>query len=76
MNRAGVEERIKNLEERIKRLKEREERNSARLDHIIRIADETHKRAREILDFMQNLNDRMQDGEEWKRSVDDEEWEV
>ena len=66
MNRASVEERIKNLEERIKRL---EERISARLDLVIRLADETRKRTREILD-------RLQDGEEWKRSIDDEDWEV
>lgn len=64
--RNGFEERTKDL---IKTL--RSEFDSLRNEFA-----ELGRQQDEILSLLRRIIDRLQDGEEWKRSVDDEEWEV
>ena len=64
--RNGFEERTKDL---IKTL--RSEFDSLRNEFA-----ELGRQQEEILSLLRRIIDRLQDGEEWKRSVDDEEWEV
>lgn len=66
MNSASIEEQIKDLRKTL--------RNG--FDSIRNRLDKLSKQQDELLALLRRIKERMQDGEEWKRSIDDEEWEV